>query len=560
MDGYIARVLEIIPDVQPAHVLSLVEKYILTKPDNIVELILHSLFEDPTYPKIDKKGKRKRSEEDEGGATRGSPKLKVDYGQKDRECKGGPHYLDMALEQLLVDFPYIPKPHIRMQLIYNNTLYAPTYLFLAEEKKGERLPYIVKTVPSRISGKGRARHDPEFEHEREWLRLKLADDAVQNDAAVAEQLNEDECDDGGDGIECGCCFSLYAFDKMVQCPDAHLFCKTCMTSYASTLLGEHNPKIVCMDQSGCKLAFPDSELQRFLTPKLMELYERVKQRKEIEAAGLENLEECPFCEYKVVIDNEQERLFHCDNADCGAVSCRECKKLDHLPKSCKEMEEDKHLNAQHAVEEAMTRALMRNCPKCQKGFIKENGCNKMTCPNCRTVSCYICRQIIQGYEHFGNPPPYSGRVDKNKCSLWDPVERRHAEEVTEAAKRAIEEYKREHPDADEKDIKVDLPPPAPAVPQPPPMLGFGAVPHFHHIAMPPFHHGHPQPGHPHPGFGQHMMAHARAVAAARVRAANVYAPAIEVDIGMAMRNQQRLVQRAPPVLPAMPRRRRRRVK
>lgn len=81
-----------------------------------------------------------------------------------------------------------------------------------------------------------------------------------------------------------------------------------------------------MDQSGCKLLFPQSELERFLAPKLLELYHRVRQRKDIEAAGLENLEECPFCDYKCVIENEMEKLFRCENVDCGAVSCRECKK------------------------------------------------------------------------------------------------------------------------------------------------------------------------------------------------------------------------------------------
>ena len=114
---------------------------------------------------------------------------------------------------------------------------------------------------------------------------------------------------------------------MIQCPDAHLFCKTCMMSYAETKLGEHDANILCMDQSDCKLPFPESELRRLLTPKLLALYERIKQRKEIEAAGLENLEECPFCDYKVVIENDQEKLFRCENAECGAVSCRKCKKL-----------------------------------------------------------------------------------------------------------------------------------------------------------------------------------------------------------------------------------------
>lgn len=99
-----------------------------------------------------------------------------------------------------------------------------------------------------------------------------------------------------------------------------------MVAYASNLLGEHNFKIVCIDQSGCKLLFPESELERFLTPKLLSLYEKVKQAKEIEMAGLDGLEECPHCEFKAVIDNPNERLFRCQNEECGAVTCRECKK------------------------------------------------------------------------------------------------------------------------------------------------------------------------------------------------------------------------------------------
>jgi len=117
---------------------------------------------------------------------------------------------------------------------------------------------------------------------------------------------------------------------MVQCPEAHLFCKTCISQYASTQLGSHSASLLCMHPSDCKQPFPESELRRALDTKLMELYERVKQQKEIEDAELEGLEECPFCEWKCVIEasREEEKLFRCGNEEggCGVVSCRMCKK------------------------------------------------------------------------------------------------------------------------------------------------------------------------------------------------------------------------------------------
>jgi len=146
-----------------------------------------------------------------------------------------------------------------------------------------------------------------------------------------------------------------------------------------------------MSQSVCKALFSASQLARVLPLKTYALYERLIQAKEIDAAGLEGLEECPFCEWKCVFDVEfeGEKLFRCGNevGGCGVVSCRKCKRLDHLPKSCEELENDKKLDARHLVEEAMStlvsnlfypmnmvnvadilaQALTRNCPKCKKG-------------------------------------------------------------------------------------------------------------------------------------------------------------------------------------------------
>jgi hypothetical protein len=114
--------------------------------------------------------------------------------------------------------------------------------------------------------------------------------------------------------------------EMAQCSDAHLFCATCVKAYASTQLGSQSADLLCMDTSGCKAPFAEPELRRVLDSKLMDLYERLAARANIDKAGIEGLEECPFCEYRCVIENESEKLFRCRRSECGVVSCRACKK------------------------------------------------------------------------------------------------------------------------------------------------------------------------------------------------------------------------------------------
>ena len=57
----------------------------------------------------------------------------------------------------------------------------------------------------------------------------------------------------------------------------------------------------------------------------------MEQQKQIMEAGLDGLEECPFCEWKCVLEvsTEEDKLFRCGNEEggCGVVSCRSCKKL-----------------------------------------------------------------------------------------------------------------------------------------------------------------------------------------------------------------------------------------
>ena len=50
-------------------------------------------------------------------------------------------------------------------------------------------------------------------------------------------------------------------------------------------------------------------------------------------------------------------------------------------------------------EKQLNEALIRKCPRCAVQFVKETGCNKMTC-RCGMTQCYLCRESGIGYDHF----------------------------------------------------------------------------------------------------------------------------------------------------------------
>jgi E3 ubiquitin-protein ligase RNF216 len=134
----VAQILEIIPNVEPNHLLELIETHLPTfsvfpvnhdhdvggegavereatvdeQVQGVVGHVLHLLFENPDYPKADLragvKGKGKRvgepeDEDDLGGKGKGKAKeiapkkTKIDYTSIDRPFPGGQNYLDLAL-------------------------------------------------------------------------------------------------------------------------------------------------------------------------------------------------------------------------------------------------------------------------------------------------------------------------------------------------------------------------------------------------------------------------------------------------------------------------------
>lgn len=81
-----------------------------------------------------------------------------------------------------------------------------------------------------------------------------------------------------------------------------------------------------MDMSGCTAEYTERVIAAAVSTKTMSLYQRLRQLKDLEMAAIEGLETCPFCPFAIVIDNEHEKLFRCQNEECKKVTCRNCKR------------------------------------------------------------------------------------------------------------------------------------------------------------------------------------------------------------------------------------------
>jgi E3 ubiquitin-protein ligase RNF216 len=355
----VERVREVVPDVLPAHVFELLAQHKTAFSDILLDVIIHNLLEDKSYPRDTKgKGKERAVEEKKLPEIFGDHNMSIDYTHPNANKPVGPAYRVLSLvcinslllrsllickqKYLYTNFPDVDKTYILEALSLHEGHYAPTYLHLLQH--GATPTSVVPVAPK--AGKRRRKangksslNEEDLVTEHIWLVEELEN---RRNASVLDPLPQAEEEEGGD-IECGCCFSSYPFvcfseivllsysflpqSKMAQCMDTHLFCTSCVTSYASARLGEQNSDLRCMDISGCKMSFSDSELRRVLPEKLFALYEHIRQRRDIELAGLEGLEECPFCDFKVVmdVDFQADKVLRCQNEECGKVSCRKCK-------------------------------------------------------------------------------------------------------------------------------------------------------------------------------------------------------------------------------------------
>ncbi|KAK1988823.1 hypothetical protein LZ30DRAFT_697700 [Colletotrichum cereale] len=474
----VATVLAVFPEICTDFLQETAAKFRYNSEQTIDEILKLSEI-GKFYPKMSVsntlKRKRESSEDPDEEAT-----IRRTYDHPNRGMESNPNYLAIAKKVLKHDFPTATVSGISKVLASKNNQLLPAYvsidIAISELQRGLR-----ENIPEGFSLTKRSRTTTEnkYNHTQLDRTIETTDNADENRAlhelqaarnlrskrikaekdSDIEMLNFARASADGNVVECGCCFGELALNRAVCCQNLdnpHLFCVICARRTAEHAVGQSKYELVCMSMDQCKAGFSRAERQKFLTDQLSAVLDRIENEAVLRMSGIENLERCPFCPYAAEYPPiDMNREFRCENPDCQKVSCRLCKDDTHLPKTCEEAAHDKGIGAQHEIEEAMSAALIRKCNKCGTPFIKEMGCNKMTCTaaNCRNIQCYVCSKSCD-YSHF-NDVNRGGRV--GNCPLFDDVDVRHEAEVKAAEDKARQKMLKSNSRVDIDLLKFDMP-------------------------------------------------------------------------------------------------------
>ncbi|KAF4967919.1 hypothetical protein FSARC_4612 [Fusarium sarcochroum] len=413
-------------------------------------------------------GKRKREDDDQDDDSEEVMQAKRKYNYPGRPALNKRDTeVNTAKNMIAGEFPLVPIRAIQQQLSQHGNHLLPTFIALdniiSQTDDVNLLPWKYKKTPSvRL---------PQYRQESIEMEISVCRDPTEKvlmqelqaarliqhvtaekiwaekEARAAELHNFEMAKARGEVTECECCFTEAPLNRLVRCNgnDTHFFCVECARRTAENQIGQSKYDLKCMSTDECTGSFSHSERQKFLDKRLTSALDRIEQEDVLRMAGLENLAECPFCHYAEEYPPvEVNREFRCQDPECAITSCRLCNFETHIPKTCEEAALARGVDMRRDVEEAMSKALIRNCNKCGTPFIKESGCNKMTCTRkgCRNVQCYVCSKSCD-YQHF-NDVHRGGK--KGNCPLFESVEERHENEVKEAEKAAKKKVLEENPD------------------------------------------------------------------------------------------------------------------
>ncbi|XP_022099072.1 LOW QUALITY PROTEIN: E3 ubiquitin-protein ligase RNF14-like [Acanthaster planci] len=210
----------------------------------------------------------------------------------------------------------------------------------------------------------------------------------------------------------------------------HVYCKDCVKGYFEVQIEEGNVKGLNCPDTDCDSPALPSQVRELVSKELFATYDRLLLQRTLE--GMDDIVYCPRLSCQCPVMRDKETTIAVCSA-CAYPFCVKCRMAYHGVSPCrlrkeeilklrKEYEEGS-VELRAKLEQQFGRRVFREvleefesqrwkdenskeCPKCHTNIEKIDGCNKMSCSQCRTFFCWVCLKILSHsvpYQHYNDP-------------------------------------------------------------------------------------------------------------------------------------------------------------
>ena len=191
--------------------------------------------------------------------------------------------------------------------------------------------------------------------------------------------------------ECALCFEKIENSEEVQLKCGHYFCKDCWIDYLKEKITNANvSKILCM-QHGCGTVIDTKFIKNILkdNKEFIDKYDKFYQRKKMLEQS-DKVKFCPFPDCEGFAEKKGKNKYV--KCNFGHEFCFDCGNAPHGKKKCSDMMDKE-------FEEWRSHRIVKRCPCCRMWTEKNEGCNHMTCVECKFQWCWLCQKPYN-YNHF----------------------------------------------------------------------------------------------------------------------------------------------------------------